>query len=493
MKKRFISILLLVALLASACGSAGTPAGTDSTDPAETTPADTRDVSDLPDTDLGGFTLRLLLQDSTASKNHTMYIMAPDEENGDGFNDAVYQRTSRMEEKYNFTVENIYADSVENTLRTAVMAADDEYDVALPQLANAIPLVTSGILQNLCEIENLNLKKNYWDQSFYRDISLENKLYFATGDILVSDDDSLMITFYNTAMARDYNIENLYDLAYEGKWTFDKFTELIKATAQDVDGDGGMAAPNRATGLTHEGVKDTIGLMYASNNCVTPYFAGVGVYVFGKDESDMPVLNPTSEKMFSIYDKMMTFLDQSRYACDWMRFTNGGGAITALAQSKQALFETMMLSIIRRLYRDVETDFGILPIPKYDESQEKYATATYKFFEVITVPATATATDKIGFTLEALASASDLLTDAYYNICLQSKYVRDEESFDMINLARENIVYDIGFIYDWGGLYSRITDAAHQGDAALASLIESGKNAAEQAMKNYVDAILALE
>ena len=493
MKKRFISILLLVALLASACGSAGTPAGTDSIEPAETTPADTRDVSDLPDTDLGGFTLRLLLQDSAASQNHTMYLFAPEEENGDVFNDAVYQRTTRMEEKYGFTVENIYCDSVVGALNTTVMAGDDEYDVALPQLHLAVTVVTSGLLQNLCEIENLNLTKNYWDQSFYRDLSIENKLYFGSGDILVSDDDNLIVTLYNTAMAKDYNIENLYDLAYAGKWTMDKFTELIKATAQDVDGDGGMAAPNRAGGLAHAGVTDTVGLLYASNNCAAPYFATAGVYVFAKDENDTPVLNGTSEQMFGIYDKMLTFLDQTRYACDWMRFTNGGGAITALAQSKQALFETMMLSIIRRLYRDVETDFGILPIPKYDESQEKYATATYKFFEVITVPATATATDKIGFTLEALASASDLLTDAYYNICLQSKYVRDEESFDMINLARENIVYDIGFIYDWGGLYSRITDAAHQGDAALASLIESGKNAAEQAMKNYVDAILALE
>ena len=36
-------------------------------------------------------------------------------------------------------------------------------------------------------------------------------------------------------------------------------------------------------------------------------------------------------------------------------------------------------------------------------------------------------------------------------------------------------------------------NAANKGENTLASLIESGKNAAEQAMKNYVDAILALE
>lgn len=41
----------------------------------------------------------------------------------------------------------------------------------------------------------------------------------------------------------------------------------------------------------------------------------------------------------------------------------------------------------------------------------------------------------------------------------------------MIELARKNVIYDIGFIYDWGKLYSSITNAAASGNFDLASII----------------------
>ena len=92
-----------------------------------------------------------------------------------------------------------------------------------------------------------------------------------------------------------------------------------------------------------------------------------------------------------------------------------------------------------------------------------------------------------------MAEASDTLTEAYYDICLNSKYTRDEESFDMINLARENIIYDIGAFYDWGKMYSSITTAASKTDSALASLIESYRSATEAEIEAYVKAITALD
>ena len=243
----------------------------------------------------------------------------------------------------------------------------------------------------------------------------------------------------------------------------------------------------------HTKMPDTVGLLYANNNCVAPYFASAGVYLVTKDENDLPVLGQMTDRMSDMYDKMMIFLDESRYGCNWIHFKEQVKAITTLVENKQALFQNMILSQIRRLYRDVETDFGILPIPKFDENQEDYATSIWKSFEVITIPVTAKNTDKIGFAVEALAAASDTLTEAYYDICLNSKYTRDEESFDMINLTRANVIYDIGAFYDWGKMYSSITTAAAETNSALASLIDSYKPATEADIKAYVDAVKALD
>ena len=41
------------------------------------------------------------------------------------------------------------------------------------------------------------------------------------GDILVTDNDSMMMTMYNRPLAEDFGIENLYDAVREGRWTYD--------------------------------------------------------------------------------------------------------------------------------------------------------------------------------------------------------------------------------------------------------------------------------
>ncbi len=148
----------------------------------------------------------------TANTGSTsMYTMAVDEANGEILNDTIYNRNLALYSKYNFSIENLYADNVLDTMTQSALAADDEYDVALPYLAGAAMKADSGAFMNLYDIENLNLSKNYWDQNFNTPLSLGDKLYFTTGDIIVSDDDVLMMILYNRDLADDLGIENLYD------------------------------------------------------------------------------------------------------------------------------------------------------------------------------------------------------------------------------------------------------------------------------------------
>ena len=125
-------------------------------------------------------------------------------------------------------------------------------------------------------------------------------------------------------------------------------------------------------------------------------------------------------------------------------------------------------------------------MPKLDESQENYYTTIWKSFQAIAVPSTCSNLEEVGFILEALAAGSDKLNNAYYNICLESKYTRDPESFEMIELARQNVLYDIGFIYDWGKLYSSMTTAAAANDGTMSSLIASLSPTAKTAADDFI-------
>ena len=102
----------------------------------------------------------------------------------------------------------------------------------------------------------------------------------------------------------------------------------------------------------------------------------------------------------------------------------------------------------------MEANFGILPLPKYDESQEQYfSTMQYNNATVMCVPQTATNLERTGAVLEAWAAESvDTLTVAYYEITLKGKYSRDDESTAMLDLIFSTRVIDQGMLFNWSGV-----------------------------------------
>lgn len=67
---------------------------------------------------------------------------------------------------------------------------------------------------------------------------------------------------------------------------------------------------------------------------------------------------------------------------------------------------------------------------------------------------------------------------------MQSKYTRDAESYEMIELAMKNIVFDTGFVFDFGGLMTSIRRGI-MSDTPYASMIASGESAAKKAVEDF--------
>jgi len=108
--------------------------------------------------------------------------------------------------------------------------------------------------------------------------------------------------------------------------------------------------------------------------------------------------------------------------------------------------------------REAEFEFGILPYPMFDENQQEYNNLiSTGLVSSVSVPITSRDTEKTGATLEAMAWLSTTtLTPAYYDNALKTRYVRDEESGDMLDIIFATRVYDLGFISDWGGAGSLV-------------------------------------
>ena len=106
--------------------------------------------------------------------------------------------------------------------------------------------------------------------------------------------------------------------------------------------------------------------------------------------------------------------------------------------------------------REMVSDFGILPTPKYDEQQEDYVNCPTSFrMLTITIPVTNTRLELTGSVLEALAYYSkDTTVEAYYDANLQRKVSRDDESRRVLEIIFSTVTYDLIESYRWGDIFN---------------------------------------
>ena len=124
-------------------------------------------------------------------------------------------------------------------------------------------------------------------------------------------------------------------------------------------------------------------------------------------------------------------------------------------------------------------------MPKYDENQKGYATmVNVNSIDSLMIPVTATELEKTAIVLELMAANSWELDDTYFEVCLQSKYTRDEESYEMFKLGTETVVYDLGYFNDFGGILEAMRLGVQDG-TPIASMYASHKSAMDEAMKKW--------
>lgn len=492
MKNRVLSLLLAALLLSAsfvACAGDGdadqpggnvTTAAPDTTLPPETEPVDTRDTADLPAGVLPaeGFTLRIL---TLANSQTALMELAPETENGETLNDAIYNRNEKLMDTYGIKIEEVIAKQIKQTFSNAVLSDSDDFEAAFNSVLGMVGLASDGQAVDLMTLNYLDLTKNYWDQDALNDLSIDGKMFYGIGDIHVSDDDALMVMLYNSDLAERVGIENLYTAVEEGRWTYDLMLKYVEQVASDVDGNGVMNE------------QDTLGYLYASNNCFAPHVAATQSRFFVKGEDGSLQFNADLDRLQKVLETLNKLHDPTQYSMDWL--TVGKAAdqvpfITSMVSNHQVLFQPSVLSQVRRLYPDVSADFGILPMPKLNEQQEHYYTTLHSgTVYLILVPTSNPRLEQTGYALEAMAEASGDLSNAYYEICLASKYTRDPESYDMLKLAREHIVYDPGYFYGWGKLYTTLNNAVKERQENIASTVEALSEIATKEMEAYIQAL----
>ena len=453
--KKILCLLAAVALFFVSCGNTSEPANVDnntvvndentgSGDTAEETTEEPRQYSDAPVMDLGGQDFVIICHDYSIPV-WSQRDIAVEEEIGEIFNDSVYRRNSIIEEKYNTKIVERKVNDVDAQIRRFVRAGDSTIDAGTVHLRTLSGLSTGGNLVEFKDLPHIDLTKPWWCSSSASTLSVIGKLFAVCSDITVMDNDSTSAMVFNKQLLTNYALEDPYTLVKSGKWTLDKLQEMAKMVSEDINGDGRMDD------------NDRYGLLYQRDS-MTSFLTGCGEFVSQKDENDVPIMTLNTPRAIDILNYLYDFLYDENYSFHVMKFfdptpigfTEG---MNNMFQNNQALFMWIRMADVENL-RTMDTDFGILPIPKYNEAQANYLHNVNPYVGVATVvPQSAKNIEASSAILDALAAESRyVLHPAYYEICLNSKITRDEESSEMLDIIFSNRVYDIGDIYDYGGI-----------------------------------------
>ena len=388
---------------------------------------------------------------------------------GNILNDAVAARNSIIEEDYNVVIKPIRSDTFDADLRSDIASSSGAYDAIMPYLPACARYAQEDFLYDLTELQNISLDAPWWDQNANEAFTVMNKLYFTTGDITILNKVCTPSILFNKSMIDDYGLDNPYELVKEHKWTFDKLVEMAKAV----------------TTINNPEVKEskdnTYGMLSA-HDCAITFYGGAGQTLCGKNADDIPFITMDSESSINVAQKILTSLQEENFVINHEDFPDNDWDISfATFLEGRALFRPSGFSATTKARQRSEIDFGILPAPLWDESQEEYCSyAGTGCVAGLAIPVSCKDLDFSTYMVEVCAvEAKNKITPAYYDVNLKYRDARDDESVEMLDIIFDNIIYDVGEVYNFGGVRNILRDLMANNDKGIVSAIESRKELIE--------------
>lgn len=460
MRIRKIAFLLAALQILSLTASCGGGATSDETTPdasgsVSDTDAETTVSSGVPDDlDLDGLEINIWYTTSPYSTVETFPDLAG-ELGSETLDDATYKANRAVEDKLNCKLN--YYDSLcksgdtGDTAMKLIMAGDNEYDLYHVVQWNGTKLAVEGYFMNMSDAPYISLDKPWWDQTFMEAMAVgKDKYYMLVGDYCIDRTRNLSCMFYNKSLYENYygDPDGLYQDVIDGKWTYDKLRKIAKDAWIDKNSNGTVDREDQYSYFINGGnVLD--GLVY-----------GAGVRVTGRDSDNNPTLTLNNEHTVNVTKALYELVFETPGALEDSQLKVSDLSVNYEDFSADKSMFVLGFFYTSESFRDMKSDFGIIPNPKYDESQDGYYSIAHDITRMMGVPIGCEKYDAVCAVLEELSfEGNKKILPAYYDVLMKNKYSRDTNSAEMLDIIREGCRPDPAYIYlysfNYLGLYFR--------------------------------------
>jgi len=454
--QKIIALLLVVVfcipLLAACAESGGTtqntrPSGGDGN----------KDVGDFVSADYNNeeFTFLFLQQPANGTRDYFggNYL---DSEGLEGLTieDAVFKRNQAVEDKYKVTITQ-HIENVNNSgdpvvvLRDYHNAGDHFFDVIYGWGYKLGVCIAEGLLADISTLPNVKLDQEYWSPSSVDELSINNKLYITINDISMNKLEWGGFIYFNKKIVEDYNLEseeygigNFYDRVKDGTWTYDVYLKAVSSVSNDLDGDGSISRED-VYGLIDG---DSVGLSVLQASGIT--------YTAKADDGSYK-LNYYNDKALGIAEDIQLVYSNNRYVKTYEELGQNADIPAGMDQWQYyRSFFTRDKSLfcigtahITGEFRNMESEYGIIPMPKYNEDQENYISMVDSNASLFAIPVrpreSVGSFDRTGTILEYMSYKSNQeVLPKYYETLLKGQRLSSEDDQLMLDTIRTNIHYE---------------------------------------------------
>ena len=407
---------------------------------------DPYEKDDLPELNYGGENVTMLYWSDRVHKEE-FEITEPSD---DLVINASYKRTKTTEQRlgikfgYASCVGNASGDNTAKFIafwKKDISSGACEYDVVGCYGLTMAACSTAGLCMNLKDYDYINLDEPWWPERLQDQATINKRLYFASGDISLAYLYEMYMMFYNRNMIEEYRFDtDPLKYALDGTWTWDKFYTYCAAVGANDANNNGEVDGNDKYGLIVE------------YNRLCPIFFSIGVTMVSHDNTGGLSVSDScySHKADQFVADINNFIHNSGSAYYYPEtdekvrdfFANGN---TLFMINRAAVAKT-------HLAHKEGLEYGILPMPKYDEEQEEYVSTLANGFSMYGISmgiAGEEGRDEMcAAIIECLASESyRQISPVLYETIMKLRYAPDAETAQVYDIVRSTMQFDLARLF----------------------------------------------
>ncbi len=375
-----------------------------------------------------------------------------EEVEADMVREAIYNRNLATEERLGVTFEWVGQDGDSGNrgaFTTYVQnqyAGGTYYDIIATYSRTAGMLLVEGLLEDINQIDDcyINLEKPWWPKTMLETCEIDDSLFVVSGDISTNVLHFMYAVYYNMYLHRDLQLPDPIEMVDNKKWTIDAMIEMSSDLYTDLDQDGSPSDGDRfGFGTTYY----HLDALYTGSGLKLVEPATDGNYLKISDDF-------FGQKTIDLVDKLGAWFDEGD------SYVNpSGGDINYTTPFE----EGNMLFCLNRVYmadneyhsgalRNVDWEYGILPVPLYDDSQSDYLTVVGNPFTLWCIMDNCKDATMSSAVIECLASEGYRKTSpALFENNMKYRYTPDDagkgDSARMFDMIRGSIQFDLGRIF----------------------------------------------